>query len=108
MTLRQRRAGLALTAAALAVIAVATLVPQPSEAPSVAQIPIWCLVCGQFGTIDALLNVALFAPLGAGLLLLGLPLRRAVLIGAALSLAIETTQYFAIAGRDASLGDLLT
>jgi len=108
LTPRRRRAGLALTAAALVVIAVATLVPQPSEAPFVAQTPIWCLVCGQFGTLDVLLNVALFAPLGAGLLWLDLPWRRVVLIGGALSLAIETTQYFAIAGRDASLGDLLT
>ena len=106
--LATRRAGLALTAAALAVIAVATLVPQPSEVPLVAQTPIWCIVCGQIGTIDILLNVALFLPLGAGLVMLGVPWRRAVLIGAALSLAIETTQYFAIAGRDASLGDLLT
>ena len=108
MTPRRRRAGLALTAAALALIAVTTLVPQPSEAARVAQTPLWCLLCGQFGTLDVLLNVALFAPLGAGLLLLGLPLGRVVLIGAALSLAIETTQYFAVAGRDASLGDLLT
>jgi len=83
-------------------------VPRPEKAALVAQTPILCLVCGDLGMLDVLLNILLFVPLGAGLVFRGLSWRRAMLLGAALSLAIEVTQYFAIPGRDASLSDLLT
>jgi hypothetical protein len=104
----QQRAGLGLTIAGLALIAAETLVPHPERIALVAQTPIWCLLCGELGVVDVLLNLALFAPLGAGLSLMGLSWRHAMAIGAALSLSIELTQYFAIAGRDASLSDLIT
>jgi hypothetical protein len=105
---RDRRGALALTAAALAFIAYETLAPAPENIALVARTPIWCVVCGELGLVDVLLNVLLFVPLGLGLRLLGHSWGRTVLLGAALSLAIETAQYFAIPGRDASLGDLLT
>lgn len=82
--------------------------PRPEKAALVAQTPIWCLVCGDLGMLDVLLNVLLFVPLGASLAFRGLSWRRAMLLGAGLSLAIEVTQYFAIPGRDASLSDVLT
>jgi VanZ like family len=47
-------------------------------------------------------------PLGAGLALLGWPWRRIVALCALLSLGVETVQYAAHTGRDASLSDLLT
>jgi hypothetical protein len=108
MRSRQERAGLALTIAALGFIAAETLVPHPERVALVAETPIWCLVCGELGVVDVLLNIALFVPLGAGLALLEMPKRRVLLIGAALSLSIELAQYFFIVGRDASLSDLLT
>jgi len=108
LTSRQRRGALALTAAALVFIAAETLVPHPESAALVARTPIWCIVCGDFGLLDVLLNVLLFVPLGAGLRLLGRSWGQALLLGAALSLVIETAQYLGIPGRDASLGDLIT
>jgi hypothetical protein len=108
MIFRQRRGALALTAGALVFVAAETLVPDPENAQLVARTPIWCLVCGDLGLLDVLLNILLFIPLGAGLRLLGRSWRQVTLLGAALSFAIETAQYFAISGRDASLGDLLT
>jgi hypothetical protein len=108
LTSRQRRGALALTAAALVFVAAETLVPHPENAALVARTPIWCLVCGDLGLLDVLLNVLLFIPLGAGLRLLGRSWRQTVLLGAALSLVIETAQYLGIPGRDASLGDLIT
>ena len=105
---RPRRGALALTAAGLVFIAAETLVPHPENAALVARTPIWCLACGDLGLLDVLLNVLLFIPLGAGLRLLGRSGRQTLLVGAALSLAIETAQYLGIPGRDASLGDLIT
>ena len=103
-----RWAAWGITAAALVLIAAATLVPHPERVALVEQTPIWCLVCGDLGMVDVLSNVALFMPLGAGLALLGGPWRRARALGATLSLSIELTQYVAIIGRDASLSDLIT
>jgi glycopeptide antibiotics resistance protein len=58
--------------------------------------------------VDILLNTLLFVPLGVGLKLSGLSLRKAVLICFALSLSIETAQAFIVRGRDTTLSDLLT
>ncbi len=91
------------TAAALAFIASLTLLPT-SDAKRVA---VLCLACGMRGLADAVLNVALFAPLGLALAAGGLRLGQAVPLGALLSLCIEVAQLF-IPGRDASVGDVLT
>jgi hypothetical protein len=105
---RPPRAALGLTIAALALIAAETLIPHPERAALVAETPVWCLVCGDLGVLDVLLNIGLFVPFGAGLGLLGKSWRQAMILGAVLSFAIELAQYFAIAGRDASLSDLIT
>jgi len=93
----------ALVAVALLAIAAATLWPaagQPEETP------LLCLVCGERGAADVLLNTLLFLPLGAGLALLGLPALAAA-VPAAVSAAVELTQALVLAGRDPALGDLL-
>lgn len=102
------RGGIALTTVAVVLIAALTLGPNPGTEYLSARTPIWCLVCGDRGLVDVLLNVALFAPLGLGLRLAGLSTARTVALGAALSFSVESAQYFSIAGRDASLSDLLT
>ncbi|MFQ5688812.1 MAG: VanZ family protein [Gemmatimonadota bacterium] len=65
-----------------------------------------CLVCGDRGLADVLLNIVLFLPLGicASALLGSSRLR--YLAGLVVSLAIETAQVF-IPGRDGSLGDIV-
>ncbi len=105
---RQERLGWTITAVGLLAIAAATLTPLPLNEYRAAETPFWCLVCGSLGSIDVILNVALFLPLGVGLQRLGWPLARLALACFLLSLAVESLQIITIAGRDASVSDLLT
>ncbi len=85
-------------------IAVLTLTPQYSATKSP---PSLCLLCGEQSTLDAVLNVFLFIPLGVGLRLAGMSHRRAVAIGLVTTITVELLQLY-IPGRDTSLGDLFT
>jgi hypothetical protein len=87
---------------AIATILVLTL--YPSAAHELAPFDL-CLICGTRGTSDAILNVALFVPLGVALAMNGFSVARAAAIAFALSLAIEVTQLW-VPGRDPSFGDL--
>ena len=93
-------AGLALS---LAAIVAATLTPSASEGAAG-----WdgCVLCGDRGLADALLNLALFAPLGAALARRGMRMPAALVLAAALSAFVEAAQL-AIPGRDPSPPDLL-
>lgn len=91
----------------LAVIALTTLRANPSQLDRIAETAWTCLVCGDAGTTDVLLNLLLFAPLGVGLRWRGWSGGRAVLAICLLTLAIEGTQAFALAGRDATISDVL-
>jgi hypothetical protein len=108
MPIQQRRGPLILTATWLTVIAGFTLVPLPSQLAQAAATPWYCVVCGDQGMVDVLLNVALFVPLGLGLGLLGARPFRSFLAGFALALAIELLQATLVTGRDPSLSDVLT
>jgi hypothetical protein len=103
-----RRLGLALVILGALAIAIATLRPTPEMADRAALLPLTCLVCGEVGGTDVVLNLLLFAPFAAGLALLGLRTRRVLVIAALVSLTIETLQFAWVPGRDASLSDLLT
>ena len=94
---------MALALASLAAIALLTLRPIGTGAE---RHLLLCLACGEFGTTDVLLNVALFAPLGAGLHLAGLRRRAVFALALAATVAIESAQYLLIPGRFASLGDV--
>jgi hypothetical protein len=99
-----RGAGLVIAIVSLIAIAFATLMP---EAPAAVG-SIFCLLCGPLGGVSAIQNVALFAPLGAGLALAGLSGKRALPAMCVLSVLIETAQFFVIPGRYATIGDVLT
>jgi glycopeptide antibiotics resistance protein len=99
-----RRFGFALIVLSLAAIAWLTLRPAHAALSMVSHL---CVVCGPQGGVDILLNTLLFVPLGVGLNLCGLRLRKAVLICFALSLSIETAQAFIVRGRDSTLSDIL-
>lgn len=103
-----QRPGVVIALAALAIVLTATLWPTPEAALAASSTPPTCLLCGERGAVDAILNVALFVPLGFGLARIGWPARNAVAIGFLVSLAIELLQFKAIPGRDASVGDLIT
>jgi hypothetical protein len=61
---------------------------------------------GGLSAYDVVLNILLFLPLGAGLVLLGLRLRSAILFGALTSTMIELAQRWWVAGRYASIYDV--
>lgn len=91
-----------LTLAWLAVVLFATLRPSAHALTTSG----FCVICGERGLADALLNILLFAPLGLGGRRLGLSLPSLLLAGFLLSGAVETAQFFT-PGRDASVGDVI-
>jgi hypothetical protein len=91
-----------LVTVSLATIAALTLYPESETVTSD-----WrCIVCGTRGAADMVLNMLLFAPLGAGLALAGVRHRKALAIAVFVSGAVELAQVV-IPGRDASMGDVL-
>ena len=88
-------------------IGVATLAPIPGQAAESAKTPFLCLACGDAGGADLLSNIVLFLPLGLSLAALGVPWLVAAALGLALSGVVEAMQYGVVAGRDASLSDLV-
>ncbi len=84
--------------AGVALIAWATLRPHPA-----AHLFLAASCCSPS---DVVLNVVLFAPLGAGLVLFGLRPLAAMATASLVSLAIELAQYWWIAGRFASIADV--
>ena len=97
-----------LAVAGLAAILAATLYPLPAAAGLVDQTPLLCLICGENGGTDVILNLLLFAPFAIGLRLSGWSWVRVTLACAIVSFGVELCQYLGIPGRDASLSDLLT
>ena len=105
----QRVAGsAAFTGVALVTIATLTLRSAPAQVLDAQRTPLTCLVCGDVGGADVLLNIALFMPLGLGLFGLRRSLRFSLAAALLLSLSIEILQYTVVTGRDATLSDVLT
>lgn len=92
---------------ALLTIGALTLTPAATTSFS-ASAPWWCLWCGDFGLIDAIANVVLFAPLGIGLWLFGFAPVTAAGMVLATTIGIEALQLSMVTGRDANLRDVLT
>jgi len=99
-TAPHRIAGIALSTAGAAVIAWFTLRPGP-----LTQSPIQNECCS---AADLVLNILLFVPFGAGLVLLGFRPRLAGVLGALFSVAVELSQLWWVPGRYASVYDVLT
>jgi len=93
-------------AAWLPALAWLTLTPVPRSENPDEPMSRWCLVCGDRGTADAILNVGFFVPLGVALANGRLSPLRALAIGAAVSLAVEAAQIV-VPGRYATPGDVL-
>ena len=94
---------LAIAVTLLAILAV-TLFPSGDEK---LEPMLRCLVCGERGVADVIINVILFVPFGAALGVAGTRLLRVCLVGALFSGAIELAQLF-VPGRDSSLSDVLS
>lgn len=92
-----------LVVVSLIAIAVLTLYPDPNTTTSG-----WnCIFCGTRATADVILNLILFAPLGAGLGLARVRTKHLLVIAAMVSGTVEVLQLI-IPGRDASIGDLVS
>jgi VanZ like protein len=105
---RRRTGGTALAVLGAASVLVATLRPATDLPGFALATPFLCLVCGDYGGADVAANLLLFLPLAIGLRLSGQSWGRTVLVCALLSLTVELLQLRVVAGRDASLSDLLT
>jgi hypothetical protein len=88
--------------AAFALILAVTLSPHPASPEP----QFGCVICGERGSADVLLNIVLFVPLGIGLRLAAQSIGRSLLLGALLSCLVEVTQLL-LPGRDPSIGDAL-
>src|SRR5918994_1364947 len=104
----QRRCGQLLALAVQIGLGAAMPLPLPLQTAAAALTPLGCLVCGDYGGAEVVLNLLLFLPFALGLRLLGLSIPAVVVVGALFSLLIECLQLTVIPGRDASLSDLLT
>jgi VanZ like protein len=104
----RRRSGRLLAIAGLLLVMGTTLIPIPRQAAAAEATSLWCLVCGDYGGGDVVVNLLLFIPLALGLRLLGWSPAAVVATGAAISFTVEFLQLALIPGRDASLSDLLT
>ncbi len=102
--LRSHKLSRVIVAVSFVAIAILTLIPSPHSDTSNS---FACVFCGELGMADAIRNVLLFVPLGLGLGLTGMTLRRAVLTAVLVSGGIELLQLF-IPGRDASIGDVIS
>jgi hypothetical protein len=96
------RGGRALAAICVVIIAAGTLFPTDAVG---GERFLFCLVCGDRGAADAVVNTIMFVPLGAALALSGLGASVVVPLSFVFSASIESIQFF-IPGRDSSLGDL--
>lgn len=100
--LTRRAAAVALAGYTLAILVVTLAPADPTRTAGL----VACIICGERGLADVILNIILFTPVGfLGLVAFG---RRTtiMLAAAALSATVELLQV-GIPGRDASLGDLL-
>ena len=98
-----RGAGGVLSALVLLVVFLATLTPSSDSSSA----SFWCIACGEFGGLDVLNNIVLFLPLGFAFALASGHRWRSVLACVAVTMFIESMQVRIVAGRDASLSDLL-
>lgn len=90
----------------MAVIVAVTLRPAATPGGAVEDLLRTCLLCGGRGTSDAVLNILMFAPLGAALVGSGWRIRTVVFASLLLSIGIEVLQI-GLAGRYAVLGDVV-
>jgi hypothetical protein len=90
----------------LLVLAWVTLTPVPPSGDPGEPMSRFCLVCGDRGTADAILNLFFFAPLGIALAYRPRAALLALVTGAALSVSVELAQIV-VPGRYPTFGDVV-
>lgn len=105
---RRRALAASLIVGGALLIGALTLPSEPVPARGGPSYSLWCLLCGDFGGVDATLNILLFVPFGLGLGLAGMRTRRALLVVVTTTVVVEGLQLMVLRGRDPSLSDVLT
>ena len=90
----------------VACVARLTLWPEPQSTMAGFGAQSLCVICGPRGLGDAILNWALFVPLGALLAIRGAGVRGVALVGLGVSVLIEVTQL-TVPGRHVAIGDVI-
>jgi hypothetical protein len=88
------------------VLAWLTLTPVPPVGDEGEPMSRYCLICGDRGTADAILNLLFFAPLGIALAYRRRAVALALATGTALSLTVELAQLV-VPGRYPTFGDVV-
>ena len=88
------------------IVGLLTLQPGDLDPGRLSGLDARCLVCGSRGAADAVLNVGLFVPLGLALGGTARAIPGALLVGAAVSFAIELAQT-AVPGRHGGIADVV-
>lgn len=96
-------AGITILSLSLLCVALITLSPTSETA----SLPFLCFRCGAHAGVDVLLNILLFVPVGVGLGLLRVRARWALLFTISATLTVEVLQFGFIAGRFASVRDIV-
>lgn len=104
---RHNQRGLAGGVAWLVVVGWLTLRSNPVLREIAMATPWNCVLCGEGGSTDFVLNLLLFAPFGVIARTAGWPLGRLALCAFGLTLSIESYQGAFLVGRDATLGDVV-
>lgn len=102
---RFNRVGVALSIAALGAVFAATLTPVSGPAVTAS---FWCLTCGDFAAVDVVANIIMFLPLGFAFAFATDRRWRSILACVAVTVFVELMQIRIVAGRDASLSDILS
>jgi hypothetical protein len=97
-------AGRVISLAGFLIIGMATMTPAEAKGEAVEGL---CVVCGDLGGVDAVLNILLFLPVGIGSGLMKVNLWKGLAAFLALTVTIEYLQLTVIPGRDAAVGDVL-
>jgi hypothetical protein len=97
----------------VALIGVLTLTPAGQMVAAADGLSVWqrvsCVTCPATWLADIVSNLVLFAPFGAALVLVGMSVRRAIIVAAAASLVIELLQLSGFpSGRAPAMADLIS
>ncbi|TAJ49184.1 MAG: VanZ family protein [Herbiconiux sp.] len=108
LVIRRRSIGAALALGTVWAVSVAFMTLRPGSGLGMRVNLVPLAFDGRGSAIDAVLNVGVFVPLGIVLVLGGVRLGPAFLIGLVTTGTIEVTQYLLDVGRTADINDIIT
>jgi len=108
LVIRRRSIGAALALGTVWAVSVAFMTLRPGSGLGMRLNLVPLAFDGRGSAIDAVLNVGVFVPLGVVLVLAGVRLGPAFVIGLLATVSIEISQYLLDVGRTADINDVIT